>query len=145
MGYLAASLRLNSRGSAGYWRNANPVSPAVFCQIQPAIGSLNQQVALAAVFRKGCHSGADRDRAWNSGELPRFHRSPQFFGYGECVIRIGLRQHNYKFLASVPADYIDLPQLLGKNRRYLPQHLVPKQVSELIIQTFEVININHDH
>src|SRR5579863_5145864 len=127
------------------WRQANSVPARLLCQIQASVGRLHQFIPRAAVFGIIRSSRADRDWPRNARELPGFNGLAQFLRDSQGVNRIRLREQNCELLASKPAQNINLPQLLMKNRRHLAQHLVPEQVPELIVQSFELINVNHEY
>ena len=93
----------------------------------------------------GGHSGADRDRPRHSGKLPAIDHPPQLLGHGQGMLLAGLREQDGELFSSVAADYIDLPQLLGEDRRHLAQHFIAQQVAEFIVQALELVDIHHDH
>src|SRR5678815_2910356 len=93
----------------------------------------------------GCYSGANGDRARHSRELPGFDDAAKLLCDSETVLRVGLRQEDRELLTAVAADDIDLAKLLVKQRRDLAEDFVAEQVSELVIQALELVDIEHDN
>ena len=126
--------------AAGY---AHAIPSRLLCGVEASVGGAHQLVAGIAVLRETCYSGANGHRTRYSRELPFIHQPAQFFRNADCVLGVGLRKDDGEFLATITADHVDLPNMLVEDGRHLAENFVAKQVSELVIQTFELIDVDH--
>ena len=64
------------------------------------------------VFRESSSSSTDCDPPRHARELPALHHLSQLFGNADSVLSAGLGQQNAEFLAAIPANHVNFPQLL---------------------------------
>src|SRR5262249_21583084 len=98
-----------------------------------------------SMIRESGYTGADRHRTGHSRELPALHQTTKFLGDGQCMLWVGLRQQDGELFSTVTADNVNFAQLLVKDRGHLAEDLVSEQVSEFIVEAFELIDIDHQH
>src|SRR4029078_5559573 len=75
----------------------------------------------------------------------RLDGAPHFFGDRERVVSTGLGQQQHEFFAAVATNEIELTQLRTKNGGDLAKHFIAQQVSELVVEALEVVDVEHDH
>src|SRR5579862_2400396 len=88
------------------------ISSGLLGCVQARVRRLYQFLASAAVIGTSGHSGTDGDRTWYSGKLPAIHHAPQFLGHAQSMLLAGLRKQHGELFSTVPADHVDLPELL---------------------------------
>src|SRR5216683_2348165 len=107
-----ALLPASHSGAASEWRQANPISSRLLGRVETGVRRSNQFVPGCSVVRESSSSSTDCDLPRHARELPALHHLSQFFGDADSVGSAGLGQQNAEFLASIPANHINFPQLL---------------------------------
>src|SRR5882724_3024341 len=147
-GYCVAwaqfSQRLSGRSlSYSLLSSFNSVPTVHLCHIEGRIGGAHQLIAIFGMIGKVGHARADGHRPRNAGKLEFLHHATQLFSDRPSTVGMRLRHQDGKFLSPVTANQVVLADVLSENLRDLSEHLVAKQVPELIIQLFEVIDVDH--
>src|SRR5882724_427442 len=138
------SQRLSGRSFAyRLFGGFNSVPPIHLRAIKRHVGRPHQLVTVFGMCRKVGYARADGNRPGNTRELEFLHHATQLFSDRPCTVGMRLRHQDGKFLSPVTANQVVLADVLGENLRDLPEHLVAQQVPELIIQLFEVIDVDH--
>src|SRR6202158_551362 len=125
--------------------DTNAIPPGLLRGVEPTVGSPYHVISSFAVRGKDGDPCADRNSPRHSWKLKALHHPPQFLGDGDGLLRCDLGQQDGEFFSAVAAYHINLAQLLVKERRNLAQHFVPQEMTKLIIQPLELIDIRHDY
>src|SRR5215469_5973677 len=88
--------------------------------------------------------GADGYLDGHAGKTICLHHSAQLFRHFHRIAAGCLRHQNGELLAPITADHVNLTNLLTENTGHLTQHFVAEQVSKLVVETFEVVDVDHD-
>src|SRR5712692_2174760 len=61
------------------------------------------------------------------------------------LLRVRAGQQRNEFLAAEPGNQVSLAQLVSQKRRDVPQHLIAGVVAEVVVDTFEVVQVTEQH
>ena len=71
------------------------------------------------------------------------HCGAHALGDSHCGNSVGLRQHGGKFFAAIAGYEIIVTQIAFQNTCHFAQHLVTHSVSCIVVDGFEMIDVNH--
>ena len=78
-------------------------------------------------------------------ELERFHLLPHLVDLLACGFNRSARQDEEEFLTADTAHHVARPNALDKDRGRLAKSRIARVVTELIVESLEVVEIEHDH
>ena len=70
------------------------------------------------------------------------HFSPDFIGHNQCLLHLDIFNQYQKFIAAKPSEKMLLRQSQAHALRYTAQHFIAGIVTEIIVDSFEIINSN---
>src|SRR3569623_1044888 len=142
--HLIALFALLTRGTA-VTQPFDAVAPGIFGAMQGAVCSLDELLGCTAVIRIAGEADADRDfsRARNSfGELIVGDVETQNLRHHFRAAPCGFRQDQTELLAAVARGDVGLAQPRLKNSRDLTQEFVAVRITVLLVEAFEVVEID---
>src|SRR6185312_3871897 len=79
-----------------------------------------------------------------AGDLAFGERAADAFGGGRAGREIGAGENGDHLLAAVARRKIGVAHALAQYFRHQPQHLVADAVAEIVVEAFEVVDIDHE-
>src|SRR5216684_5496916 len=111
---------------------------------QSGIGRSHDLVPSRALGRIVGNAATNGNRTGHTWETVIFKMAAQFLRDRGRVFSAGFRQHDGELLAAEATDHIKLAQLLPKYGRNSAQNVIADQMTEVVVELFEVIDIDHD-
>src|SRR6185437_2897133 len=126
----------------------DPVAAVLLGEIERAVAALDQsgdRLAVAELRHADRHGNARQRLAGRTaGDVALANRATDALGDRARRGEIRAGQHRNQFLATIARRQIDLAQAIPQNFRHQAQHLVADAMTELVVETLEMIDIEQE-
>src|SRR5215469_15579846 len=120
------------------------IASCLFSGIESPVGGNHDLIAAGAVGWVFSQAAADGHRPGHPGINMSLNPAAQLLRYAHSVLPGGFRHHNRELVPAVAAHQVHLAQLLSQDGGNGAQNFIAQEMSELVIQPLEVVDVDHD-